>query len=579
MKDKIQSNIFSLNLPSDWTKFLLIPLYGILILSALANLEANPWQNNLPSTVDADGDKTTNPIVDVPWFELETIHYTELEFEDNIINTTFDGNNCVVDVPKNTPVNSKNPDGKEIVLIFSDNSIDDSGFSSSICDQKTITQGTAYLSPSTNGSFVVTHFAPNGTSLTHDSNYQFIRWTLLGLFSSIIILLIEQPELKNKLQNIRNNYSNRSTKNSDSWVFSKPENILEHGDVGKLIDEHPKNLQMVESSILTPWFFVVSCVFLFSSVIIIEFANFSGINLLNFLNNEVDKYVHEGLYFIFVICFVLPLLPFLLLGLIFDLRNFLRNSLGVIYKKRKVTKLIDDTPTQTVQGLAVGKVEIAGVAMVEGSDEKMAFKDYETMTVSELKDLLNASKLPVSGRKSELISRLHEYSKRKDKNAIIIERKEESFFGIKNPDNWPILKHLTLTKMERYRGTTRRVSESPNDEISFLVNDGTGSIRVNMPRSCFILGERISKQRFGAIVEVISKWSIAHGDPVLVIGEAIIGEDNSVYVGVNSTEKDKSVVFKGTEWTVMSNFRSTLEYCLVDVFLLLFIILTLLRIF
>ena len=133
--------------------------------------------------------------------------------------------------------------------------------------------------------------------------------------------------------------------------------------------------------------------------------------------------------------------------------------------------------------------------------------------------------------------------------------------------------------MERYKGVTGRDSESPSDEISFLVNDGTGSIRVQMLRSCYILDERVSKQRFGLVFDVTSNWSIAHGDPVLVIGEAIIRENNSIYVGLNSTEKDKSVVFKGTDWTVMSNFRSTLEYYLVDIFLFLFLIITLFRLF
>ncbi len=550
-----------------------------MILSTFAILEANPWQNDLPSTVDAYGDKTTNPIIDVPWFDLEVVHFTELKFGKNIINTTFENNNCHLVVSKNTPIIAQNPEGEQIILLFSDSSIDVSKIPMSVCDQKTITHGTAYLSPSTNESFVVTFFAPNGMSLTHDSNYQFIRWTLLGLLSSIVILAIEQPELKNKLQKIRNNYSNLN-KNNDSWVFSNPEKFLDDEDeIGKLIDEHPRNLQKAESSILTPWFFVVSSIFLFSSVIVIEFAHFNGMNLLNFLNNDVDQYVNTGLYFIFVICFVLPLLPFLLIGLIFNLPNIFRNSFGVIYKKQRITRLMDDTPTQTVRGLAVGRVEIAGVALIEESDEKLTSKDYEAMTVSQLKDLLNASKLPVSGRKNELVSRLLESNNREDKHPMIIERKENSFFGIKNPDDWPILKHLTLTKMERYKGVTRRDSESSSDEISFLLNDGTGSIRVQMPRSCYILGERVSIQRFGLVVDVTSNWSIAHGDPVLVIGEAIIGENNSVYVGLNSTEKDKSVVFKGTEWTVMSNFRSTLEYYLVDIFLFLFLIITLFRLF
>ena len=177
----------------------------ILILSTFAILEANPWQNDLPSTVDAYGDKMTNPIIDVPWFDLEVVHFTELKFEKNIINTTFENNNCHLVVSKNTPIIAQNPEGEQIILLFSDSSIDVSKIPMSVCDQKTITHGTAYLSPSTNESFAVTFFAPNGMSLTHDSNYQFIRWTLLGLLSSIVILVIEQPELKNKLQKIRNN--------------------------------------------------------------------------------------------------------------------------------------------------------------------------------------------------------------------------------------------------------------------------------------------------------------------------------------------------------------------------------------
>ena len=189
--------------------------------------------------------------------------------------------------------------------------------------------------------------------------------------------------------------------------------------------------------------------------------------------------------------------------------------------------MIDDVPTSTIRGMSIGRVEVAGVAL------KMRFDDYSNGEVIDLTP-----------------------------NQNIIKRVDERVVGIQNPDNWPIFRKLSGVKKKDL---------DPNHQISFIVHDGTGSVVVKMPRKNFVLGALRAKNstKFSSK----SYWTIDEGDPVLVIGEAIIGDDGQIYIGSDGSSNLPSAVFKGTEWTVQGGFRSTLEYVLADIlFAIVFII-------
>ena len=218
--------------------------------------------------------------------------------------------------------------------------------------------------------------------------------------------------------------------------------------------------------------------------------------------------------------FVITVGPYVLIGKIINLRTNLANSVGIIAKKRRFMKMIEDVPTSTIRGMAVGRVEVAGVAL----------------------------RLPKSSKKGPTHKLIH--------------RLDERVLGIQNPDNWPILRRFSGVKKEDI---------DPNQEISIMVHDGTGAVKVKMPRKNFVLGARRTKSYSN--ISTKRHWAIDEGDPVLVIGEAIIGKDGEIYIGADGVTKLPSAVFKGTEWTVQSGFRSTLEYILADIlFVIVFVI-------
>lgn len=517
--------IFSLSIPLGVRKYLTLFLYAVVIISLLAIAELNPWGNDLnnPSGLDEENDYSS--FIDVPWAELKPIHHGTIDIEKGLITSELDDRNryCSRESPSNVWIKANTSGGKEIDIFVPKNSGPRISLDSPDCGEE-VTQAEVYVEKNDNGSFELLSWAIYDTKPEDKTNFEHIRWAVIGTISAFLLLKLQPTELQNRIEKIRRKNSLYSKTTVDEWVIYDSWNLVKNRDQeGELISEHPTKLPKTESGVITPWIFLVGTIFLLLHILFREIFLFGGSVLLVFLNHDLDY----GIIAFIVGAFVITVGPYVLIGKLFNLRSNIANSFGIIFKKRRFVKMIDDVPTSTIRGMSIGRVEVAGVAL------KMRFDDYSNGEVIDLTP-----------------------------NQNIIKRVDERVVGIQNPDNWPIFRKLSGVKKKDL---------DPNHQISFIVHDGTGSVVVKMPRKNFVLGALRAKNstKFSSK----SYWTIDEGDPVLVIGEAIIGDDGQIYIGSDGSSNLPSAVFKGTEWTVQGGFRSTLEYVLADIlFAIVFII-------
>ncbi|RJU88906.1 MAG: hypothetical protein DWC02_00925 [Candidatus Poseidoniales archaeon] len=517
--------IFSLSIPLGVRKYLTLFLYAVVIISLLAIAELNPWGNDLnnPSGLDEENDYSS--FIDVPWAELKPIHHGTIDIEKGLITSELDDRNryCSRESPSNVWIKANTSGGKEIDIFVPKNSGPRISLDSPDCGEE-VTQAEVYVEKNDNGSFELLSWAIYDTKPEDKTNFEHIRWAVIGTISAFLLLKLQPTELQNRIEKIRRKNSLYSKTTVDEWVIYDSWDLVKNRDQeGELISEHPTKLPKTESGVITPWIFLVGTIFLLLHILFREIFIFGGSVLLVFLNHDLDY----GIIAFIVGAFVITVGPYVLIGKLFNLRSNIANSFGIIFKKRRFVKMIDDVPTSTIRGMSIGRVEVAGVAL------KMRFDDYSNGEVIDLTP-----------------------------NQNIIKRVDERVVGIQNPDNWPIFRKLSGVKKKDL---------DPNHQISFIVHDGTGSVVVKMPRKNFVLGALRAKNstKFSSK----SYWTIDEGDPVLVIGEAIIGDDGQIYIGSDGSSNLPSAVFKGTEWTVQGGFRSTLEYVLADIlFAIVFII-------
>ena len=517
--------IFSLSMPLGVRKYLTLFLYAVVIISLLAIAELNPWGNDLnnPSGLDEENDYSS--FIDVPWAELKPIHHGTIDIEKGLITSELDDRNryCSRESPSNVWIKANTSGGKEIDIFVPKGSDLRISLDSPDCGEE-VTQAEVYVEKNDNGSFELLSWAIYDTKPEDKTNFEHIRWAVIGTISAFLLLKLQPTELQNRIEKIRRKNSLYSKTTVDEWVIYDSWDLVKNRDQeGELISEHPTKLPKTESGVITPWIFLVGTIFLLLHILFREIFIFGGSVLLVFLNHDLDY----GIIAFIVGAFVITVGPYVLIGKLFNLRSNIANSFGIIFKKRRFVKMIDDVPTSTIRGMSIGRVEVAGVAL------KMRFEDYSNGEVIDLTP-----------------------------NQNIIKRVDERVVGIQNPDNWPIFRKLSGVKKKDL---------DPNHQNSLIVHDGTGSVVVKMPRKNFVLGALRAKNstKFSSK----SYWTIDEGDPVLVIGEAIIGDDGQIYIGSDGSSNLPSAVFKGTEWTVQGGFRSTLEYVLADIlFAIVFVI-------
>ena len=512
--------VLSLSLPKSRWKYTVIPLYAIVIMSLLAIAELNPWGNDLNQPAGLQEENNYSSFIDVPWAELKPIHRGTIEFEEGIIWTKqlTRRDYCERYVSDDVWIKATTSNGEEVDIFVPTDVGPRAPMDSSECGEE-VTQAEVYVEQNENGSFELLSWAIYGSEPDDKANFEHIRWTLIGIVTAYLLLKFQPTELQNRLNKIRRKHTPYSKTNVDDWVIYDSWGLVNNREQeGELIREHPSKLPQTESGVITPWIFLIGVIFILAHILVRELFILGGISFSTFLNHDLDLDI-----FAFIIgAFVITVGPYVLIGRIINLRSNLANSFGIIVKKRRFMNMIGDVPTSTVRGMAVGRVEVAGVALS-----------------------------------------LPESSKTKGPRHQLIHRVDERVVGIQNPDNWPIFRRISGINKEDI---------DPNHEISFMVHDGTGSVMVRMPRKNFVLGAQRAKESSG--ISSKRHWAIDEGDPVLVVGEAIIGDGGHIYIGADGPTELPSAVFKGTEWTVQSGFRSTLEYLLADIlFGIIFIIL------
>lgn len=524
MEDKdVTTPVVSFGFPVGWRRFAIIPLYILVIMSLLALAELNPWGNDLSNTVDLEEEIEYSSFMDVPWADLKNIHGGTINLEEGIIWTEYsDFDYCERNTPEDKWITVTTKKGTEIDIFVDSDAGLRIPIDSPMCGEA-VTEAEVFAIQNENGSFHLLSWSIYDGEPEPKANYEHIRWALIGVVCAYLLLRIQPTELQNRLDSIRRKNTPYTRTTKDEWVFYDSWSLVKDPkQEGELISEHPTKLPMTESGVITPWVFLIGVAFILLHILLREIFILGGTNFGVFMNHDMK---FEILAFILA-AFIITVAPYVLIGKLFNLKTNLSNTLGIILKKRKFMKLIEDVPTSTIRGLAVGRVEIAGVA-------------------------LNPTEV------------VEENSTR---NQLIV-KVDERVFGIQNPDNWPIFRKLSRVRKEDI---------DPNHEISFLVHDGTGSVMVRMPRKDFVLGAPRAKER-SYIFNTKRYWAIDEGDPVLVVGEAMIGDGGEVYVGSDGDNELPSAVFKGTEWTVQSGFRSTLEYMLADVLLIVMFLIFILQ--
>jgi len=507
----VSAPIFSLGIPLGLKKYLVLLLYVGAIMNLLAIAELNPWGNDLNNPVGIDEDNGYTSYIDVPWADLKSIHHDTVEIEKDIISTeqgSYDY--CEREQPSNVWIKANTSSGQEVEIFVPKDSDLRLPMDSPNCGEE-ITQAEVYVEKNDNGSFDLLSWAVYGGDPKDKANFEHLRWTFLGIISVYLLLKLQPTELQNRIEKIRRKHTHYRKTTADDWVIFDSWDLVKNRDQeGELISEHPAKLPKTESGVITPWIFLVGIMLLLVHILFRELFIFGGAAFNPFLNHDLDS----DIIALMVGAFVITVGPYVLIGKLIHLRSNIANTFGIIFKKRRFVKLIGDVPTSTIRGMPVGRVEIAGVAL----------------------------SLP----KAKL--------KEKYPNYQLVHRVDESLAGIQNPDQWPIFRYISGVKKEDI---------NPNHELSIIVHDGTGSVEVRMPRKNYLLGALRGKE--SKIIHSRKHWAIDEGDPVLVVGEAMIGKNGQIYIGIGEDTKVPSAVFKGTEWTVQGGFRSTVEYVLADI--------------
>tara|TARA_Y100001978_G_scaffold61790_1_gene55527 strand:- start:5159 stop:6781 length:1623 start_codon:yes stop_codon:yes gene_type:complete len=506
--------------------FLVILLYSLCILSLLSLLEWNPIFNhnsdlteNLPTIEE---EREWKKIIDVPWVNIPDIKYENITF----LSSPFVVNQCekeyrstaILDEPENIEINAISSGGKNITIFYGNP--DDIILSypwnekSLMCEGEILNASVVLFNEG--DSYHVYSMGIIGKDARFVMPFDWVSWVFIGGISGYLLLKLTPTPTSAKNSKLRNQNFENPTLSKDGWVmydswdFVQSNPGLDKYEEGEVIPEHPTKLHSLMGGVISPWIFSFGYTFLCLDLLLFDIFSMDGLGLEQFMNNRMDDLEWISC---FLALFTVTFGPWVLIGKLVHLRESIMSTFGAFIKKKSLQTLINDVPTSTIRAAPVGRIEVAGVAL---STSKGDFKHY------------------------------------------IAGRTDESIGGIKNPDNWPIFR--TLAK-------TRKDSWDPNHEFEFILNDGTKGIKVRMPRKNFDFGEPTSVYSNGFYRKI--DWSIDEGDPVFVIGELIIDKNNEVYIGVDKKQDLKSVVFKGTEWTVLGKYRSYFEYIVADLIVFL----------
>ena len=181
--------IFSLSIPLGVRKYLTLFLYAVVIISLLAIAELNPWGNDLnnPSGLDEENDYSS--FIDVPWAELKAIHHGTIDIEKGLITSELDDRNryCSRESPSNVWIKANTSGGKEIDIFVPKNSGPRISLDSPDCGEE-VTQAEVYVEKNDNGSFELLSWAIYDTKPEDKTNFEHIRWAVIGTISAFLLL-------------------------------------------------------------------------------------------------------------------------------------------------------------------------------------------------------------------------------------------------------------------------------------------------------------------------------------------------------------------------------------------------------
>ena len=519
--------IISLTWPNQRNRRVkLAVLYTLLAMSLLSLMEWNPWTNHSMEVENLKGvseDREWQSLIDIPWTEVQDFRY-----EDVNITSGFKLENCnynefgyriAPERTENVNFQATTSDGTNITIHYTNRNDISLSYPSEIILCEMNVQNASMVLLKSGDQYTIHSMGIAGREARMTLPWGWVNWALLGLISSYFLLkniptgtMVRNSKLRSENLGKRD-FSDDEWVFYDSWDMVASEPGTDQYEQGNIIAEHPTKLHPVMEAILTPWIIVFAIMIIMLDILLVDIFAFNGLAFVEFLNNDMD---YEWIGCLLAL-FIVTAGPWVLIGNIIHFKQNMMATFGAFIKKRRLETLINDVPTSTVIGAAVGRVEMAGVALSKS---------------------IGSYKHHIAGNRDEKV------------------------IGIKNPDNWPILRSLAKTDKKTW---------DPEYEFEFILHDGSGGINVRMPRKCFEFGEPTAQVKNGIFYKE-THWSLDEGDPVFIIGAAKIRENGEVYIGEDKDSELPSMVFKGTEWTVIGKYRSVLEYILADILFLFLLI-------
>ncbi len=495
-------------------------------MSLLSLAEWNPWANHSMEVEDLKGateESEWQSLIDVPWTEVQDFRYEDVNISSGFMLETClyseFGRRSGIEYAENFDFQATTSDGTNITIHYTNRKDISLSYPLEIelCEKNI--QNASIVLLKNGDQYTVYSMGIAGREAEMTLPWGWVNWALLGLFSSYLLLKTIPSATMVRNSKLRRSNLGAGNYSDDDWVFFDSWDMVSSGvemrkyKQGEIISEHPTRLQPVMEASITPWILVFAIMIFILDIILIDIFSFGGLAFMEFMNNDL----HYEWIGCCLALFIVTAGPWVLIGNLIHLKEIMMSTFGAFIKKRRLQSLINDVPTSTAIGAAVGRVEMAGVAISKATGP------YRHHVAGKL---------------------------------------DEKVIGIKNPDNWPVLRALAKTQ---------RSTWDPEHEFEFILHDGSGGINVRMPRKCFEFGKPTAQVKNGIFYKH-TQWSIDEGDPVFVIGAVVIGEDNEVYIGVDKNSNLPSAVFKGTEWTVVGKYRSMLEYILADILFLFLLI-------
>ena len=518
--------VFSLSWPTRKSRRIKLTILYILVgMSFLSLLEWNPWVNHdsdiadLPSVSE---EMEWTSIIDMPWTEVPDLRSDEVNFTSSPFRVEECNSRWAwLEPPTNTKIDVVTSNGEAITILYGNS--DDVRLSypwensALLCDKEI--QNASVILHKDGEIYHVVSMGVLGEEARTQIPYGWINWAFLGIISGYLLLKAMPSAARARNSRIRKMTLGWNGHSDDDWVIYDPLELIGSNPQmkkfkdGSVISEHPSKLHPVLVATATPWIVVLAFTLLCFDLILVDIFSTDGLALGGMLNNDFE---FDFLGFCLAV-FIITIGPWVLIGKLMHTKENMMSTFGAFIQKRRLQALIDDVPTSTVRGAAVGRVEMAGVALSTSTGEY---------------------------------------------GHHIAGKMDERVLGIRNPDNWPGFRWLAKTERETW---------DSEHLFEFILHDGTSGIKVSMPRKKYVFGHPTSNLTNGIFYRH-THWSIDEGDPVFVIGEVKIGKDGEVYIGVDEDSGLPSAVFKGTEWTVVGKYRSIFEYICADILGLLILI-------